>query len=71
MAPAVVQYYNKVVNGQLRSLRQRANEVRRSDLTQKEKTEMLQLLTKQQNQIKMAFVNAIEGLETGYTGYEE
>jgi hypothetical protein len=71
MAPAVVQYYNKVVNGQLRNLRQRANEVRRSDLTQKEKTEMLQLLTKQQNQIKMAFVNAIEGLETGYTGYEE
>jgi hypothetical protein len=71
MAPATVKYYNKVVNGQLRNLRQRANEIRRSDLSQKEKTELLQLLTKQQNQIKMAFVNALEGLETAYTGYEE
>jgi hypothetical protein len=71
MAPATVKYYNQVVNGQLRNLRQRANEIRRSDLSQKEKTELLQLLTKQQNQIKMAFVNAIDGLETAYTGYEE
>jgi hypothetical protein len=71
MAPATVKYYNKVINGQLRNLRQRANEVREADLTQKEKTELLQLLTKQQNQIKMAFVNAIDGLETAYTGYEE
>jgi len=71
MAPATVKYYNQVVNGQLRNLRQRANEIRRSDLSQKEKTELLQLLTKQQNQIKMAFVNALEGLETAYTGYEE
>jgi hypothetical protein len=71
MAPAVVKYYNQVVNGQLRNLRQRANEVRRSDLSQKEKTELLQLLTKQQNQIKMAFVNAIDGIDTAYTGYEE
>jgi hypothetical protein len=71
MGPATVKYYNQVVNGQLRNLRQRANEIRRSDLSQKEKTELLQLLTKQQNQIKMAFVNALEGLETAYTGYEE
>jgi hypothetical protein len=40
-------------------------------MSQKEKNELLQQITKQQNQIKRAFVTAIEGLETGYTGYEE
>ena len=71
MAPGVVAFYNKTVNGALRNLRAQANYVRRSDMSQKEKNELLQQITKQQNQIKRAFVTAIEGLETGYTGYEE
>jgi hypothetical protein len=71
MAPGMVNFYNQVVNGSLRNLRAQANQVRRSKMTQKEKTELLQLLTKQQNQIKRAFLTAVEGLETGYTGYEE
>jgi hypothetical protein len=71
MAPGVVSFYNKTVNGALRNLRAQANYVRRSDMSQKEKNELLQQITKQQNQIKRAFVTAIEGLETGYTGYEE
>jgi arsenate reductase-like glutaredoxin family protein len=71
MAPGMVNFYNQTVNGALRNLRAQANYVRRSDMTQKEKNEMLQLLTKQQNQIKRAFTTAVEGLDTGYTGYEE
>jgi arsenate reductase-like glutaredoxin family protein len=71
MAPGMVNFYNKVVNGALRNLRTQANQVRRSDMSQKEKNDMLQMLNKQQNQIKRAFLTAIEGLETGYTGYEE
>ena len=71
MAPGMVNFYNQVVNGALRNLRTQANQVRRSDMSQKEKNDMLQMLNKQQNQIKRAFLTAIEGLETGYTGYEE
>jgi arsenate reductase-like glutaredoxin family protein len=71
MAPGMVNFYNQTVNGALRNLRTQANYVRRSNMSQKEKNDMLQLLTKQQNQIKRAFTTAVEGLETGYTGYEE
>lgn len=71
MAPGIVAFYNKTVNGALRNLRTQANYVRRSDMPQNEKKAMLQTITKQQNQIKRAFYTAIEGLETGYTGYEE
>jgi hypothetical protein len=71
MAPAIVSFYNKTVNGALRNLRTQANYIRRSDMAQNEKQAMLQTITKQQNQIKRAFYTAIEGLETGYTGYEE
>jgi hypothetical protein len=71
MVPGMVKFYNTTVNGALRNLRTQANQIRKSKMTQKEKTEMLQMLNKQQNQIKRAFTNAVEGLETGYTGYEE
>jgi arsenate reductase-like glutaredoxin family protein len=71
MAPGMISFYNQTVNGALRNLRAQANYVRRSNMSQKEKNDMLQLLTKQQNQIKRAFTTAVEGLETGYTGYEE
>jgi hypothetical protein len=71
MAPGIVSFYNKTVNGSLRNLRAEANIIRRSDMSQKEKQAMLQAITKQQNQIKRAFYTAIEGFETGYTGYEE
>lgn len=71
MVPSMVKFYNTTVNGSLRDLRAQATQVRKSKMTQKEKTEMLQMLNKQQNQIKRAFTNAVEGLETGYTGYEE
>jgi hypothetical protein len=71
MAPGMVNFYNQTVNGALRNLRAQANYVRRSNMSQKEKNDMLQLLTKQQNQIKRAFTTAVEGLDTGYTGYEE
>ena len=70
MAPAVVDMYYTTVNGTLRELRTISNQLRRENLTQKERTELLQLYTKQQNQIKRAFINMIEGLEVGYDGYE-
>jgi arsenate reductase-like glutaredoxin family protein len=71
MAPGIVSLYNKTVNGALRDLRAQANYIRRSDMPQNEKQALLQAITKQQNQIKRAFYTAIEGFETGYTGYEE
>ena len=71
MAPGIISFYNKTVNGALRNLRAQANYVRRSDMSPKERNDLLQQITKQQNQIKRAFVTAVEGLETGYTGYEE
>lgn len=71
MTPGIIAFYNKTVNGALRNLRAQANYVRRSDMSPKERNDLLQQITKQQNQIKRAFVTAVEGLETGYTGYEE
>lgn len=61
LAPAVVNYYNKFLNGGLRNINQAMNTIRRSDtLTTKEKEDRLQLLRKQQNLLKSSFTNSVE-----------
>ena len=71
--PLVVQFYNTTVNGQLRSLREAANQVRRADLPANEKQFRLQLLIKQQNQIKSAFNTALTAYLDDFApfGYED
>ena len=71
--PLVVNFYNTTVNGQLRSLREAANQVRRSDLPPNEKQFRLQLLIKQQNQIKSAFNTALTAYLDDFApfGYED
>jgi len=69
MDQMAVDFYNETVNGELRDLRARANEVRRDkEMTPQQKREELQLLTKQQNQIKSAFTTAMAGT---YLGFED
>jgi len=71
--PLVVNFYNTTVNGQLKSLREAANQVRRSDLAPNEKQFRLQLLIKQQNQIKSAFNTALTAYLDDFApfGYED
>lgn len=74
MDKRIVDFYNKTVNGNLRNLRTRANEVRRNtSLSISERQDQLQLLIKQQNQIKSAFTTAIRGLSDDFAsfGYED
>jgi hypothetical protein len=69
MDQMAVDFYNEIVNGNLRDLRAQANTVRRNpDMSPKERRDELQLLTKQQNQIKSAFVTAMAG---AYEGFED
>ena len=71
--PLVVNFYNTTVNGQLRSLREAANQVRRANLAPNEKQFRLQLLIKQQNQIKSAFNTALTAYLDDFApfGYED
>jgi hypothetical protein len=59
-AMGVVKSYNKFVNGGLRNLNEAANRVRRSDMTVKEKQDRLNVLRKQQNQLKSAYLNMLD-----------
>jgi len=69
MDQMAVDFYNETVNGELRDLRAEANKIRRDpNLSPKERREQLQLLTKQQNQIKSAFTTAMAG---AYSGFED
>lgn len=69
MDQMAVDFYNETVNGELRDLRAEANKIRRDpNLSPKERREQLQLLTKQQNQIKSAFTTAMAG---AYPGFED
>lgn len=71
--PLVVNFYNTTVNGQLRSLREAANQIRRGNLPPNEKQFRLQLLIKQQNQIKSAFNTALTAYLDDFApfGYED
>jgi len=61
LAPAIVNQYNKFVNGGLRNINQAMNTIRRSDtLTAKEKEDQLQLLRKTQNLLKSSFTNSVQ-----------
>ena len=74
MHQQIVNFYNKTINGRLRDLRTMANQVRRDpNLNAKERQQQLQLLIKQQNQIKSAFTTAVSGLDDdfGTFGYED
>jgi hypothetical protein len=69
MDQMAVDFYNETVNSDLRDLRAEANRVRRDpNMSPKERRDMLQLLTKQQNQIKSAFTTAMAG---AYLGFED
>lgn len=69
MDQMAVDFYNEVVNDDLRDIRAEANRVRRDpDMSPKDRRDMLQLLTKQQNQIKSAFTTAMAG---AYLGFED
>jgi hypothetical protein len=59
-AMGVVKSYNKFVNGGLRNLNEAANRVRRSDMTVKEKQDRLNVLRKQQNQLKSSYLNMLD-----------
>lgn len=64
-----VDFYNETVNGELRDLRTEANRIRRDpNMSSKDRRNRLQLLTKQQNQIKSAFTTAMAG---AYLGLED
>jgi len=59
-AMGIVKSYNKFINGGLRNLNEAANRVRRSDMTVKEKQDRLNVLRKQQNQLKSAYLNMLD-----------
>ena len=64
-----VDFYNETVNGELRDLRTEANRIRRDpNMSSKDRKNRIQLLTKQQNQIKSAFTTAMAG---AYSGFED
>jgi hypothetical protein len=64
-----VDFYNETVNGELRDLRTEANRIRRDpNMSSKDRRNRIQLLTKQQNQIKSAFTTAMAG---AYSGFED
>jgi hypothetical protein len=71
MDAQAVDFYNKTVNGALRDLRAEANRVRRSNMSPKEKQQMLQFYIKQQNQIKSAFTTAMRGMNPEFEGIGE
>lgn len=71
MDAQAVDFYNETVNGALRNLRAEANRVRRSDMSPKEKQQMLQFYIKQQNQIKSAFTTALRGMNPDFEGIGE
>ena len=58
-AMGVVKSYNKFINGGLRDLNEAANRVRRSNMTVKEKQDRLNVLRKQQNQLRSAYLNML------------
>jgi hypothetical protein len=59
-AMGIVKSYNKFINGGLRNLNEAANRVRRSDMTVKEKQDRLNVLRKQQNQLKSSYLNMLD-----------
>jgi hypothetical protein len=67
MDKAVVDFYNRYVNQDLRDLRAEANRIRKSrELSPAEKKRELQVLTKQQNQVKSAFTTALAGYDEDF-----
>jgi hypothetical protein len=67
MDKAVVDFYNRYVNQDLRDLRAEANRIRKSrELSPAEKKRELQVLTKQQNLIKSAFTTALAGYDEDF-----
>jgi hypothetical protein len=59
-AMGIVKSYNKFINGGLRNLNEAANRVRRSNMTVKEKQDRLNVLRKQQNQLKSSYLNMLD-----------
>jgi hypothetical protein len=59
-AVGIVKSYNKFINGGLRNLNEAANRVRRSNMTVKEKQDRLNVLRKQQNQLKSSYLNMLD-----------
>jgi hypothetical protein len=67
MDKAVVDFYNSYVNGALRDLRAQGNQIRRDKtMTPAQKKQQLQLITKQQNQVKSAFTTALAGYDEDF-----
>lgn len=67
MSKSVINFYNKQVNGSLRDLRTQANQIRRDKtMSPADKKQQLQLITKQQNQVKSAFTTALAGFDEDF-----
>jgi hypothetical protein len=67
MDKAVIDFYNSYVNGALRDLRAQGNQIRRDKtMTPAQKKQQLQLITKQQNQVKSAFTTALAGYDEDF-----
>jgi hypothetical protein len=63
----VVEAYNNAVNGKLKDLRAESNVIRKNQaLTQKDKTELLKVLTLEQNIIKRNMIDTFKALEVDY-----
>jgi hypothetical protein len=63
----VVEAYNNAVNGKLKDLRAESNVIRKNQaLTQKDKTELLKVLTLEQNIIKRNMIDTFKALEVEY-----
>ena len=60
MDPALEEIYNKSVGGMLKPLREAANDIRKMDLTPKERKEILDELNLAQNMVKRNLIDAFE-----------